>query len=295
MSNKDYVIVTGARNEQDYIEITIQSVIAQTIRPKVWVIVSDGSTDRTDEIVRNYESRFDFIKLLRLEDDGRRSYGRVAVVVNAGYDQLRDLKFNYFANLDADIGLEPAYYERMIEKFEQSPKLGAACGMILENIKGQYQRDGRRLNSTPGAIQVFRRECYEAIGGYRSLRTGGQDTIASAMARMKGWETGSFPEPTALHYRPTGTGGGTSVLRARHIEGIMDYNLGAHPLFELAKLIRRFDEPPYVLGSVARMIGFLKSWMSRQERQVPAEVVRFIRREQLQRLKIFPALSRERR
>ena len=282
-----YVLITSARNEEAYIEKTIRSVIAQTLLPKKWIIVSDSSTDRTDEIVQRYEASYDFIRLLHRESDNGWNYASKVYAIQAGLMLLNNIEFDFIGNLDADISFEPSYYENILAKFKEYPRLGMAGGTILELKNGVYKaRFGNTVRSVPGAIQLFRRQCFEEIGGYIPLKTGGVDSIAEAMARMYGWEVRSFSEFPVLHHRQIGWSE-RSIIKASIRQGVEDYHIGMHPLYSLFKSLRRFFERPYIVRGVLRMAGFTLEYINRQKRQIPNEVVNFIRREQLKRIWSF--------
>jgi glycosyltransferase involved in cell wall biosynthesis len=281
---KPYVLITAARNEEAYIEKTIRSVIAQTILPVKWVIVSDGSTDHTDEIVKQYADSHDFILLLRRSADQVRNYGSKAKSFKLGYEQLTDLEFDFVGNLDADVSFEPTYYERGLSKFDANKRLGVVGGIRFDLYKGRFQKVRPALNSAGGPTQLFRRQCYEEIGGYLPLRFGGVDTVAETMARMHGWEVETFYDLEVFHYRFTGTAGG-GLVRAKFKAGILAYSVGYHPLFELARCASRlFDQPP-IIGAFSLLSGYCWASLKRYERQVPDDFIRYIRSEQLARLR----------
>jgi biofilm PGA synthesis N-glycosyltransferase PgaC len=278
-----YVLVTAARNEEGYIEKTIESVISQTILPKRWAIVSDGSTDRTDEIVRRYEQDYKFIRLVRLQANCERDSAAQVHAQLAGVRLLRRLKYEFVGMLDADISLEPDYYEKILSEFRLNPELGIAGGSIFEKYEDSSRKSFASVNSVPGGIQMFRRQCYEQIGGYVPGRGGGMDAVAEVMARMHGWQVRSFPQIKVVHERPTGTAA-RSVYRARFLGGVEEYQLGYHPLFHMAKSLHRICQKPYLAGCLLRMCGYWWSWCRRDEKKVGPEFVRFLRREQMQRI-----------
>lgn len=283
-----YVIITPARNEDAYIEKTIEAVTAQTILPEKWVIVSDGSTDRTDDIVKRYEKNYDFIQLLRIESDCPRNFASKVYAIRAGIERLDGFEYNFLGILDADVSFEPSYYERVLTKFRENPKLGIAGGILSEPHAGEWTQQLTSTSwSVSGPIQMFRRQCYEDIGGYITLQKGGVDAVAEVMARMHKWEVRSFPDIKVLHHRPTGSSYGNILYNRFHI-GIKEYSYGNHLLFEMAKCFWRVREKPYVFGSVFRLSGYFWAFLRRDLREVPADVVGFMRHEQMQRLiKIF--------
>lgn len=286
MSGSKYVLITPARNEEAFIEKTLQSVVAQTLTPERWVIVDDNSSDRTAETVRSYAARFPFIELVQTDPNAKRDFAAKVHAFARGYERVRHLDFDYIGNLDADLSFEPDFYERLIAKFEANPNLGVAGGIYLDKFKDEFRRNVSSNREASGCTQLFRRQCFIDIDeGYLPLANGGEDAAANVLARMSGWETAAFPELQSLHYRPAGTGSGSDLIRVRLREGRMDYHLGAHPLFAIVKSIRRIRERPFVAGALARAWGFFGPWLRREPRIVSDEFVDFLRREQMGRLK----------
>lgn len=281
---KNYVLITPCRNEADYIEGTLQAVIAQTVRPKKWVIVSDGSTDRTDEIIEGYAQKHDFILLLRQSGDRKRNFGSKVEAINLAYEQLKELQFDFIGNLDADITFDNTYYAKILSKFEQNERLGVAGGLRLDFVRGRFVKIRSARSSVGGSIQMFRRECYETIGGYQRLSCGGIDAVAETMVRMHGWEVESFPEITVYHHRATGIAAG-SAIRAHFKRGEQHYLIGYHPLFHIASCMFHFFSFPFMLGSLAELAGYAWSFLGRRKLAVPDDFVRFLRAEQLARLR----------
>lgn len=280
-----YVLVTAAYNEGTLIENTIRSIVCQSLLPKLWVIVSDGSTDDTDAVVARYASQHPFIHLHRLTEDHPRNFAAQATAINAGIAQLAGTDFDFFGNLDADITLEPSYFQQLLTKFEHDPQLGLAGGSVRERgADGIFRgRPDNSLTSVAHAVQLFRRSCFQAIGGaYVGLPYGGPDTYAEVTARMKGWRVASFPDLKVLHHRVTGSVGG--AVNGCFRQGRMDHSLGTLPLFECMKVLRRVDCKPFLVGAVARMAGFLFAYSRREKRPVPEEFIAYFRREQTERV-----------
>jgi len=285
MSMINYVLITAARNEATYIEMTLQSVIAQTVLPMKWVIVSDGSTDETDAIVKRYSRKRDFIDLIRIEEHNReRNFASKVFAIQEAYKHLQGINYTYIGHLDADISFNEDYYKQIINKFTQNDKLGIAGGLILENYEGQFEsRPFNTTRSVAGGIQFFRRECYEEIGGLLPLKVGGEDWYAEVTARMNGWVVESYSDLKVFHHkRSTKTRG---VIRESFRHGIMDYSLGSHPLFELFKCIRRIKEKPFFIAACIRIGSFIWAYLSAKERPVSEEFVTYLRTEQIQRLR----------
>lgn len=289
---KTYVLITPCRNEADYIEGTLQAVIAQTVLPKKWVIVSDGSIDRTDEIVESYAQKHDFILLLRQSGDRQRNFGSKVEAINLAYEHLRELQFDFIGNLDADITFDSSYYANILSKFEQNERLGLAGGLRWDFVRGRFMKIRAARSSVGGSIQMFRRECYEMIGGYQRLSCGGIDAVAETMVRMHGWQVESFSNITVYHHRETGTAGG-GAIRARFKKGAQHYLIGYHPLFHVASSIFRLSIFPFVLGSLAEIAGYVWAFLRKQKKVVPDDFVRFLRAEQWARLRSLLLTQRD--
>lgn len=279
-----YVLITPARNEARLIEQTIQSVVRQTVLPLRWVIVSDGSTDGTDAIVKRYAADHGWIELLRLPERKERHFAGKAYAFNSGKARVEDLSYEVIANLDADITFESDYFAFLLDKLTTDPLLGVVGTPYVETNKEIYDYRYVSLEHVSGACQVFRRACYEAIGGYAAVKVGTIDCIAVISARMKGWKTRTFPEKVCFHHRLVGTAQ-ASPTRSRFVAGVMDYTMGNHPLWQLFRTVYQMGQKPYVVRGLVIGAGYLWPWLRCVERPVSAELVRFHRREQMQRLR----------
>lgn len=278
-----YVLMTAAYNEEANIGKTIASVLSQTLLPNRWVIVSDGSVDRTDEIVESHAKQHSFIQFERVKRAPGRSFGSKVRALHAASELLEDARHDYIGNLDADVSIEPSYFEDLIVCFQERPSLGLAGGFVCEETDGEFRsRRSNRLYSVAHAAQLVRRECYEAIGGYAVLEYGGEDWHAQTSARMRGWEVEAFPELKIFHHRHTGEG--ENLLRHKFRQGRMDYSFGSDPLFEVLKCAERLPEAPFFMGSVSRLAGFLWSWVRGERRPVSDEFIAFLRSEQKMRM-----------
>lgn len=279
----EYLLITAAHNEEKFIEGTIKSVISQTWLPKKWIIASDASTDSTEKIVERYASEFDFIELVCIQKNHARSFASKVYALNAGLEKIDLRECKFIGVLDADISFEKSYFANLIAQFESDPNLGLAGGFIYEERYGNFRtRSGNSIRSVAGAIQLFRRECYESIGGILPLRYGGEDWCAEVMARMNGWQVRAIPQLKVFHHKPTGTGAG--VLKYWYHQGFMDHSLGSHPLFATIKCIKRLRAKPYVVGALARLAGFVCAYLRKEARPVPKEFVNYLRMEQKNRL-----------
>jgi len=282
VADTSYVLVTPAKNEEDYIEKTLASVVSQSILPRRWVIVSDGSTDRTDEIVAQYAARHNFIRLVRRESGGH-SFGSKVHAFRVGCEELHDVSYDFIGNLDADIELPNDYYEHLFRRFADDDQLGLSGGTRLDLIDGNFVKIRFTELDIGGAYQLFRRECYEEIGGYMPLEMGGVDTVAGIMSRYRGWRVRGFPDIVVRHCRPTGIAQG-NVVRLGFRTGMKRFLIGYHPLFECAKLMR-VRQPIDMVHNFCELAGFTVASVRGFKRQVPDAMVKYLRAEQLGRLK----------
>ena len=279
-----YVLVTPARNEAQFIESTIQSVVAQTARPIKWVIVSDGSTDGTDEIVSRYAVAHEWIELLRMPERKERHFAGKAFAFSAGKTRVDDVPYEVIANLDADITFEKDYFAFLLGKLAGDPLLGVVGTPYVEKSGETFDYKFTSLDHVSGACQVFRRECYEGIGGYVPVKVGTIDCIAVITARMKGWKTRTFTNKVCHHHRTVGTAQ-RGVMKASFYTGVMDYAMGNHPLWQLFRTLYQTTKRPVIVRGVALGVGYLWALLRRGERPVSREFITFHRREQMERLR----------
>jgi glycosyltransferase involved in cell wall biosynthesis len=310
-----YALVTPSRNEAAFIEQTIRSVIAQTALPRRWIIVSDGSTDGTDEIVQGYASEHDWIELLQMPERRDRQFAAKAHAFNAGYTHLlvapepdeggssvlcpltSDSGFDIIGNLDADITFGPDYFEFLLSKFQLFPELGVVGTPFVEDHdrrdRHSFAHQFANSRHVSGACQMFRKECLEEVGGYVPVKVGAVDWIAVTTARMKGWQTRTFTEKVCFHHRKLGVGAGShGKLRMRFHYGRKAYYVGGHPLWECLRGLFQVREKPFVLGGVWFIAGYVWAALHRSERTVSRELMHFHRAEQMARLRhVFSRLA----
>jgi poly-beta-1,6-N-acetyl-D-glucosamine synthase len=277
-----YVLITPARNEAAFIAEVIESVVQQTVRPLKWVIVSDGSTDGMDEIVQRYASQHEWIELVRMPDGGKRNFAGKVHAFNAGYDRVKELDYDIIGNLDADITFDPSYFAFLVKKFIDDPELGVAGTPYREGTK-TYDYRFTSIEHVSGACQLFRRKCFQDIGGYTPIRSGGIDLVAVLSARDNGWKTCTFVEKTCEHHRKVGSAAHTG-FRERIHRGRMDYLLGSHPVWELCRSVFQMKNPPYLIGGVLIMWGYVWTMLSVRAKTMPPHLVKFRRREQMRQL-----------
>jgi len=277
-----YVLITPARNEAAVIELAIKSVISQTVLPLKWVIVSDGSTDGTDEIVRKYIGQYPWIELVRMPERRERHFAGKVHAFNAGYERVRSLPYEFIGALDGDVSFEPDYFAYLLGKAASDPKFGVV-GTAFREGRMAYDYRFVSIEHVSGPCQLFRRECFEDIGGYVPSRGGGVDHIAVLTARMKGWKTRTFTEKVYQH-RDMGSAK-HGPLGYKYAVGRLDYALGSHPLWEACRMIYQMTKSPWILGGIMIGVGYATAALTRVKRPVSEELVRFRRREQMSRLK----------
>lgn len=278
----DYVLVTPVRNEGKSIGRTIHSVLRQTIRPLEWVIASDGSTDETNDIVRASASENPWIRLLELPPRDGHCFSAVVENTMMAISRLELREFSYLGLLDADVEFQEDYYEKIMRCFEIDPSLGLAGGVVVDPGESR-DRLPRNRDDVPGAVQFFRRECFESIGGLIPIPEGGWDGIACVMARMAGYRTELICDLIVDHLKPRNVSQG-GMLTRRWQMGQRDHAVGYHPCFEFIKCLSRIGERPVLLGSCAWSLGYLWSSIMRRPTIVPEEVRKFLRDEQIQRV-----------
>jgi glycosyltransferase involved in cell wall biosynthesis len=275
-----YVLITAAHDEEAFIERTCESVIAQTVRPLKWIVVDDASADDTAGIVERYQAKHrDLIELVRVKRPPGRDFRHKVRAFDIGLERARDLPYSFVGNLDADICLEADYYERILSRFERDCALGLAGGMVASRIDGAFISQNVALDSVAGAVQLFRRQCFEDVGGYLPLQHGGIDAAAEIMARKSGWAVRTFADLHVLEHRRTGTAT-TDPLGARKREGKRLHSLGYGLPFFLARCLRRSLERPRIIGSLAALYGYANAAIHKDPILLPPDVVHYLRREQ---------------
>lgn len=279
-----YVLITPAHNEEANIEKTLISMQSQSILPLKWVVVSDGSTDATDEIVEKYVRQNNWIELIRMPIHKDRHFAAKVNAFNAGYRNINNIDYNIIGNLDADISFEKDYMEFLLKQFLENPKIGVAgTPFVEESFKG-YNYDYTNIKHVSGACQLFRRKCFEEIGGYIPIKVGGIDWVAVTSARMKGWKTKTFVEKKCYHHRKIGTALSNS-LKVNFNYGKKDYYLGWHPLWELFRALYKLKNNPLCTQGLFTLIGYFSCYLKREEKEVERALEIFHREEQMKRLK----------
>jgi biofilm PGA synthesis N-glycosyltransferase PgaC len=276
-----YVVITPVRDEETYLPRSIESMVAQSVRPQEWVIVNDGSKDRTGDIAEQAAGQFPWIQVVHRTDRGYRKWGGgIIAAFYDGFHSLRCKDWEFMSKLDGDLSFEGSYFEGTFKKFAENPRIGIGGGVLYH-----YEGERRVLEVNPtfhvrGGAKIFRRACWEGIGG---LWVGpGSDTVDEVKANMLGWTTMSFSDLHMIHHRPTGSSWGRWGGIAK--DGTISYVSGYHPLFMMAKLAAGLARRPYVIGSVAQAYGYVKAYLKRVPRVDDPELIRYLRQQQLARL-----------
>jgi biofilm PGA synthesis N-glycosyltransferase PgaC len=280
-----YVLISPARNEAAFIETTIQSIIAQTCLPLRWVIVSDGSTDGTDDIVKKYQADHPWIELVRMPERRERNFAGKVHAFNAGYAKVAGLEYDVIGNIDADVAFDKDHFEFLMGKFVEHPQLGVA-GAPFQEGSLHYDYRFTSIEHVSGACQLFRRSCFEQIGGYKPIRTGGVDLVAVITARMNGWQTRTFVEKPYVHFRKMSSAK-RSALGIAFDGGRTDYTHGCDPAWQLCRCLYQMTRPPIVVGGAVCLAGFFWAMFTRVEKVVAPEFVEFRKVEQRRRLRGF--------
>jgi len=247
------------------------------------VIVSDGSTDRTDEIVSGYTANHDWIQLMKKPKQAHRCFASMVRAFNLGYQNIKSIKHDIVGKLDADFAFESDYFEYLLNKFSQDPKLGVAGTPFIEEGCDSQKNGVFDKEHVYGGCQLFRRECFEDIGGYPVVRAC-SSVVANMTARMRGWKTRCYTDMVCRHLRKLSTAD-KSLYAAKLEYGWKDYYLGNHPLWEIFRSIYQMKNEPRILGGCIILSGYIWSYMKREKRDVPEELIQFRRNEQMRKFK----------
>jgi glycosyltransferase involved in cell wall biosynthesis len=281
-----YVLITPARNEAQSIELCLRSMVSQTARPVKWVIVSDGSTDGTDDIVLRYAAENPWIQLVRMPERRERNFAGKVHAFNAGFERLEGLDYGAIGSLDGDASFDSEYFSFLLSKLSADSSLGLVGTPFREGASRVYDYRFVSQEHVSGICQLFRRQCFQDIGGYVAVKGGSIDHIAVITARMKGWKTRTFIEKECIHHKAIALAQGGAV-KSKFKYGGKDYALGNHPCWELSRMAYQMTKKPLIVGGLALGIGYVWAAIRRVERPVSPEFVAFHRGEQWQRLKRF--------
>lgn len=281
LMNRRYVLITPCRDEAEHARTTLASIAAQTVPPALWLIVDDGSTDGTAQIIAEYAARYRFIKVIKRPDRGARAVGPGVVdAFYAGYETIDLQDFDYLCKLDLDLDLPARYFEILIERMEANPRIGTLSGKPYVLVGKDYIPEPCGNEMSVGMTKFYRVDCFQQIGGF--VRQVMWDGIDCHRARMRGWVAASADDVAALrftHLRPMGSSQkGILTGRARH--GYGQYFMGTAPFYMLASSVFRMRSTPVVLGGLAMIWGYVRGAARRQPRLDDPEFRRFLRRYQ---------------
>lgn len=283
-----YVLLTAAYNEEKYIEKTIKSIISQTCLPKQWIIISDNSNDNTDHIVKKYKEKYSFITFLRLVNPemetsnlGRVSK-RIVACIKYGISYIVE-RYQYIGIIDADVAVEPQFFENLLNRFLVNEKLGLCGGFIYNVHNGNLFPYFTKKKQVGGPLQLFRKECWDEIGG---LYPGGHhDYYAVASCRMKKWQVQSYADLCVYHHK-NAVATGLNLFKVKFHLGCMDYVCGELFIYALARALLSVHKKPVIIGSIIRITGFIYSAISLIPKQIPEDLREYLRQEQLRKLSL---------
>jgi poly-beta-1,6-N-acetyl-D-glucosamine synthase len=283
MQTPRYIIISPVRNEEEHLPETIEAVSAQSVRPQRWVLVDDGSRDGTTRLIDDAAKRFDWVVACHRPDRGfRQAGGGVIDAFYDGYERIRSESWDYLVKLDGDLSFTPDYFAQCLSRFRAEPRLGIGGGTVCQSVGTQQVVESAvdPAFHVRGATKIYRAPCWQEIGGL--IRAPGWDTVDEFKANMLGWQTRTFPDVQLTHHRHAGEAYGQWHNWTKN--GLANYVAGYHPLFMLAKCIKRlFHRPPLVV-SAGLCIGFFSGYAKQIPQVADREVVRYVRQQQLRRL-----------
>ena len=254
-----YVLISPCRDEAQHMRQTLDTVIGQSIQPSKWIIVDDGSTDTTPEILAEYEKKYPWIEIITRTDRGRRSVGPgVIEAFYAGYDAINPDEYEYLCKLDLDLRLPPRYFETLIDRMNTNPRIATCSGKAYIEEDGNFVDEGHGDDTSLGMTKFYRVACFKAIGGF--VREVMWDGIDCHRCRMHGWIACSWDEPELrfVHLRPMGSSE-QGIIRGRMRHGYGQYFMGTGVLYMAVSAVYRMNKKPYVIGGLAMLWGWLKS------------------------------------
>ena len=271
-----YLLISPCRNEADFMVNTLESVVSQSLMPTKWIIVDDGSTDGTSEILRQYSEQYDFIQIVTRDNRGHRSVG--PGVIEAFYTGLRAVNLNnyeYLCKLDLDLDLPTTYFETLVSKMKVNPRIGTCSGKPYNQRDGRLVSEKRGDEMSVGMTKFYRVSCFQQIGGFVSEVM--WDAIDCHRCRQLGWIACSLDDPELrfVHLRVMGSSQ-DNVYKGRMRHGYGQYFMGTGIVYMFATSVYRMLHPPYVLGGVAMFWGYLKSAGKRLPLYRDKELRRFI-------------------
>lgn len=288
-----YIIISPVRNEEKYLPRTIESMINQTVQATEYILVDDGSSDRTAEIIKKEAEKHPWIRYVKRPDRGERKVGPgVIEAFYDGYKEIRSTDYDYVGKMDGDLSFGPKYFETLFEKFESDLYLGAASGkLFLDLDDGKLIEERHADEMVVGGMQFYRRKCFEDVDGF--VRQVMWDGIVYHRSRMAGWRTWSFRDPDLMIHDHRLMGSSyKSVYHGRIRWGWGQYFMGTHPLYILAIGVYRMLERPFIIGGLLIVAGYLKGWVTRAPRYEYPGFRKSLHAWQFERMKIGKRLER---
>jgi len=277
MVKTDYVIISPVRNEARFLGATIASVVAQTVRPRLWVMVDDGSSDGTGRLIEEAARGLEWIKAIRRQDRGNRRAG--SGVMEAFYDGYRLVEgesWQFIVKLDGDLSFAPDYFEKCFDIFQREPRLGIGGGLVCTNLNGKTKEEFKDpAFHVRGPAKIYRRECWQEIGGL--IQAPGWDTVDLIKAQMLGWNTLTFSGIHLVHHRPTGGAYGSWNNWVKN--GLANYITGYHPVFMACKCLKRMLHKPHIAG-IGLWCGFMKGYFKKIPQVGDRAMIDYLRTQQ---------------
>ena len=281
MAKKKYIVITPVRDEEKFIEKTIQSILSQTMRPIEWIIVNDGSTDNTGEIIDKYANQHNWIKTVHREDRGfRKAGGGVIEAFYEGYSSLESRDWDYIVKLDGDLSFDEDYFAKCFKEFENNPKLGIGGGAVYDLINGNLELAKDPLFHVRGATKIYKRDCWDAIGGL--IMAPGWDTLDEVKANMLGYQTKRFASIKLTQHRATGLVDGAWANWVKN--GRANYISGYHLVFMMLKCMKRFVQKPYSIDAFGLLYGYMSGYIKNVPQVPDRALINYLRQQQIRRL-----------
>jgi biofilm PGA synthesis N-glycosyltransferase PgaC len=281
MNNRKYVLISSARNEEEYITQTLDSAVSQTVTPAEWIIVNDGSTDATGDIIDQYAKKYPWIKAIHKDDRGYDQVSRAELIAfNDGVNRLDCKDWDYVVKLDCDVSFEKDYFEMLLLRSGEDARIGICGGTSYVKADDRFFEEKMPGFHPWSGARMYRKACFDDIGGLPDFLGG--ETIDILNAHMKGWLTKRFSDLKVMHLRRMSSRSGLWEGKIR--TGRIFYITGYHPLFLFARSMYRLKERPYFIESIGVICGYIKAMWKREPKVVTPEQQKFLRKQQIRRL-----------
>ena len=282
MNSTKYCIVTPVKNEEKFLQSTIECAAQQDILPQKWIIINDNSTDSTPEIIEDASKKYNWIEGIDNHEEKEKSIRRMGgqAVVHLGLDRLNIDDYDFIVRMDSDVNFGPDFFKNIFQEFSNNKKLGVASGVCYVKQKEKLIEEKHPRFHTRGPLKIYRKECYQNIGGL--IKEEGWDTVDGLKANMLGWQSRSFPHLKVMHLRKTQTASG--ILQGRMNLGRTAYFTGYHPLFLLLRSIGRFRRRPLVIGGIYMFAGYVEGYLKKLPQIDDEPLIKYIQTQQINKL-----------